>query len=161
MKRLVLLLIVVALSTSAISQVKNTIYPTEKKYTFNFTFFAQKGFLMTPEKYSGIYELIGIVSYEAFPGAEFKLAERKVVKAYGMSDKPVTTKVYDWVIDSIPLQSALTKIYDECIKMGADALVNFEYDFLSNSYGVVHGFDNPVTIYGIRMSGFAIKRKDK
>jgi hypothetical protein len=162
MKNSILFFCFLVLSSSAISQVKNTIYPAEKVYAFNFTPFIQKGFLMTPEKYSGIYEPVGIINYESIPGAEFKLVERLVTdRAYGINDQPVTKKVYDWVIDSIPIQSILTKFYNECVKLGADALVNFEYEFFSNSFGVVHGFDSPFTIYGIRMSGFAIKRKDK
>jgi hypothetical protein len=42
--------------------------------------------------------------------------------------------------------------------MGADALMNFAYEFVPISY---NNIDNPTTFLGVRITGFAIKRKDK
>jgi hypothetical protein len=159
MKKSILFIIVVALSSCATSPF-NRINPTEIVYGIDFSPFTQKGFLITPEKYAGSYESIGLINYEAFPGANYKEVEKSIENYYG-SKKPVIFKENKWVVDSISLQDVLTKVYNICVEMGADALVNFDYEIIPTSYGSVpRAIDNPLTIYGIHISGYAIKRKE-
>jgi hypothetical protein len=123
----------------------------------DFRKYSDKGFLITPEKYSGDYHAIGIIDFIKMPGAVYvkrtKLDE---------NNKPVTPEFghpaeveKNWVPENINMDAVLEELYKQCVALGADAIVNFNVE--SNS--VLHGgITNPVTIEGVRITGFAIKR---
>jgi len=138
----------------------NIIYPGQSLYGIDFTPFTQKGFLITPEKYEGFYESVGIIDFTAKPGAQYKLTGEIKNPEYfpGMQDHSPFIEHYEWVVDSISFKDVLTKVYDICTQMGADALVNFHNELISDNYS---GIKNPTAITGYRITGFAIKRKNK
>lgn len=157
-KSLFLLLAFSLYSCVSLNELK-VIYPAEILYGIDFTPFTQKGFLITPEKYSGNYESIGIINFTAKPGAQYKMSGRKPNPYYKSgTDDQRYIDVYEWAVDSIAFTEVLDKVYNICIGMGADALVNFQNEITLDPYT---GIKNPVTITGYRITGFAIKRKDK
>jgi len=134
------------------------IYPFEKLYKIDFTPYTQKGFLITPEKYTGTYESIGLISFTAMPGAVYKEGVLKINPYYEPGRSNQFIQNFEWITDSISFDKVLLKVYEICKSMGADALVNFHDETVSYPYT---GIKNPTTITGYSITGFAIKRKDK
>lgn len=135
MKRFLFLIIGICLLYSC-----NTIDYIPKKtavFDVDFTKYASKGFLITPHEYTGNYESIGLITYKTSPKAKFNTS--------------------DWYIDQISLNETIDSVYNICIKKGADALIDFKFEWFDTQYN--KQVIQPVTIPGIRISGFAIKRK--
>lgn len=123
----------------------------------DFRKYSDKGFLITPEKYSGEYHAIGMIDFLRMPGAVYvkrtKLDENnKPVKAdFG---HPAETEK-NWVPENINMDVVLEELYKQCVALGADAIINFNIEPNSVLHG---GITNPVTVEGVRITGFAIKR---
>jgi hypothetical protein len=62
-----------------------------------------------------------------------------------------------WVSEYIDVQSAVDGIYKKCVSMGADALMDFKIGESSRYYP---GYSNSTTVFGVKISGIAIKRED-
>ncbi|MBA7539201.1 hypothetical protein ES705_31480 [subsurface metagenome] len=115
--------------------------------------YAEKGFLITPHTYTaGEYTTISLVDYKIMPDAELKEGQSTGISA-GYQD--ATVKV--WSVDEIEPQDALDKIFEICIDMGADALIDFTIEEATDEHLKIK---NPVTIEGIRITGLAIRRED-
>jgi hypothetical protein len=123
----------------------------------DFRKYSDKGFLITPEKYPGEYHAIGMIDFIKMPGAVYvkrtKLDE---------NNKPVTPEFghpaeieKNWVPENINMDAVLEELYKQCVALGADAIINFNVEPNSVLHG---GISNPVTIEGVRITGFAIKR---
>jgi hypothetical protein len=119
----------------------------------DFRKYTEKGFLITPEKYSGDYESIGIIDYLIMPEAKLEKKEIENSSANQWQDQG---SIRNWKVDEVNIQNALEGIYNQCIKMGADALVNFKAEIENEDYSYTVP---PVTLKGFRVTGFAIKRK--
>jgi len=117
---------------------------------FDFSTYSKKGFLFTPDTYMGDYESIGIVSLTYTPSA--KLTERS---EHYRGSVPEVEKS-EWVIDSVDPDRAVAEMYRICIEMGADALTQLDIEPYSTSHGELS--TKPVTITGLKINGFAIKR---
>jgi hypothetical protein len=161
MKKLIYLLLVI-FATSCATGLKElnelkVIFPSEKLYGIDFTPFTKKNFLITPEKYTGNYESIGIINFTAKPGAKYIKLGFKANPDYTEQNNQLKyLESFDWKVDSIIFSDVLNKVYKICTDMGADALVNFKNDIIYDSHSDI---SNPVTIMGYEISGFAIKRK--
>jgi|WetSurMetagenome_2_1015567.scaffolds.fasta_scaffold00070_3 hypothetical protein len=153
MKKLFLLLSALILASCTPKIVLQTIEPSETLYSIDFTPFSKKGFLITPEKYNGQYESLGLVKYEAFPGGDYMKVGNKSGRLTSQSDR-----ISEWQKDPYSLQNVLPRVYDICVKLGADALVNFDYELIKRD---VADIPNHSTLTGVRITGFAIKRLDK
>lgn len=123
----------------------------------DFRKYSDKGFLITPEKYSGEYHAVGMIDFIKMPGAVY-------VKRTRLDDnnKPVTPEFghpaeidKNWVPENINMDAVLEDLYKQCVALGADAIINFNLETNSVLHG---GITNPVTIEGVRITGFAIKR---
>ena len=159
MKKLILLLLIIILP-GCLTELK-VIYPVELLFGIDFTPYTQKGFLITPEKYSDPYESIGIIDYTVMPGAVYELSGREINPYYkegSQQTQPHTVEKYEWIIDTVSFDEVLNQVYTICIDMGADALVNFKNERIELPYA---GIKNPITITGYRITGYAIKRKDQ
>ena len=153
MKKLLPIVLIVILIVGCAEQY--TLYKIKKKeelYGVDFTRYSEKGFLITTEMYQGAYKSVGIVRYQLFPEASYAPVDVK----YYADGKFDTT--YVWVENRINVQEAVDSLYTICKDMGADALVNYRFDIVTESYDHI---TNPVTLYGIEVSGFAIKRENK
>jgi hypothetical protein len=123
----------------------------------DFRKYSDKGFLITPEKYSGEYHAIGMIDFIKMPGAVYvkrtKLDEnnKPVAPEFGHPAEVEKT----WVPDNINIDAVLEDLYKQCVALGADAIINFNVEPNSVLHG---GIQNPVTIEGVRITGFAIKR---
>lgn len=160
MKKPYLLLILIVFSSCAtvktLPELK-VINPAEHLYDLDFSPYAAKGFLITPEKYSGEYESIGLITFTAMPGAQYKRIGFKVNPFYtAESGQPKIIDAYEWATDTIEFDTILNKVYNICLSRGADALVNFQGETIYSSYD---NYSNPVTLSGYKISGYAIKRK--
>lgn len=156
MKHLTLVLSIAILFIGCLPKLSN-IPRKENFYTIDFRKYTEKGFLITPEKYQDAYESIGIIDFVLMPGAEYALVKRELNPYYKAGD-PASERYIDirkWVIEDISIDIALDTVHSECIKMGANALVNFELELNEEAYT---NFTNPVIITGMRITGFAIRR---
>jgi hypothetical protein len=114
---------------------------------YDFSNYSKKGFLFTPNLYQGDYETIGLIQLSYTPQAKYDLIRAK--QRYG---KPP----YGWEVDEINPKKAIKAIYKECVEMGADALTQMKIEtFFEHQAQDTH---SPITIIGIKISGFAIKR---
>jgi hypothetical protein len=160
MNKLITLIIFIALLTGCAGLTELTvIYPAKILYGIDFTPFTEKEFLITPEKYSGQYESIGLIDYTTKPGAIYKITGKKLNPYYvpgGAAEKLIVK--YEWKADSILFSDALNEVYKICTDMGADAIMNFKNELVFDRYDNIK---NPVTITGYRITGFAIKRENK
>jgi hypothetical protein len=159
MKKIILIALITAIFVSCSAPLKELSriegYGIMNK--IDFRKYTEKGFLITPEKYNGEYQSIGMIDYIKMPGASYiKRAKtddngNPVAPEFG---HPAELDKH-WVTDNMNLDAVLEELYKQCIAMGADAIINFS--LIPNS--VTHGgITNPVTIEGIRITGLAIKR---
>lgn len=150
MKRIIPLLIALFVLGGCTNQLvlKNT-PETKKFYMLDFSSYTKKGFLFTPKSYTGEYESIGMVDYTFIPGA--KNETRKEVK------DGIYTDCYYWIEEPFTTYDLLDVVYSMCNAKGADALIDLKIEYKSESYG--QGYVNPATISGLKISGYAIKRK--
>lgn len=133
-----------------------TIYESKNFYAIDFTKYSQSGFLITPEKYQGDYVSIGIVRYEAYPAAKYRLISNTPNPNYKLNSmEPPMVTIKGWSVDKISIQEVLDGIYEKCKEMGADAIINFDVKYDAIPYT---GILNPIYINGYIISGFAIKR---
>ena len=73
------------------------------------------------------------------------------------SNALASTLTYVWVPDTVETDLALERIYQHCIEMGADALVDFLISETIDHYPKM----NPAAeIEGKRITGLAIRRDD-
>lgn len=123
---------------------------SENFTNIDFTSYAQKGFLISPYVYDGQYESIGVINFEYYPKSELKL-----IKPNPDDDVKINVSYKKWIPDLINFDDQLNKVYEECVSMGADAIVDFKVSSIEKTYDT-----KPVlTVNGILLTGFAIKRK--
>lgn len=158
MKKWILIIVSVTFLASC-SPLRTLEYIDEvsKFYAVDFTKYTKQNFLITPEMYQGQYESIGLIDYTLMPKSLYKTIGRKQNPNWTEgSTIPRFISVQEWVDDDMSLDRALERVYDKSKLLGADALVNFRWDVQTTEYT---GIANPKTIVGVRITGFAIKRK--
>jgi hypothetical protein len=144
MKKVAILLIVSGCSTI-------DLIPHESAYYgVDFRPYTKQGFLITPEKYSGNYESIGIVEYVYVSPAELRTIQEGIYS----DGRPAVVK--RWVTVTPALSAGVDSLYARSREMGADAIMNFTFSNEQRTHVV-----NTKTIVrpGYRVSGYAIKRK--
>jgi len=154
-----LLLCIPLLTFSGCLTTLHQIDPVNKFYGIDFTKYSNEGFLITPEKYTGKYESVGMIEYHIMPGAKYIKAgtrREKIDNIYG----DASVNAYIWVIDKIKFSQAMDSIYIMAKNMGADAITNFDFNMETSEFSSLI-YNNPVTIAGYRITGFAIKRLDE
>lgn len=115
----------------------------------DFSEFTKRGFLITPYKYEGKYESIGMIYIEIIPGASRH--KRKVVR----NNVSHGYQFAEWTQEEITTKDALESMYKTAKEMGADAIVDFHINQTEKEYeysGV------RTTLKGLELSGYAIKR---
>ncbi|MCH7498388.1 MAG: hypothetical protein IH971_11170 [Candidatus Marinimicrobia bacterium] len=119
---------------------------------FVFSEYSKKGFLFTPNNYDGDYESLGLVQVTYTPRAN-------VVSAPVISD-PLYKNWQKYRLKPDPLdpQKVIAHIYSICVEMGADALTQMKIEH--HSVGP-NSLTNNQIIDGIKISGFAIKRRGR
>jgi hypothetical protein len=117
---------------SSCSGLKELTYipPSKVLYGIDFTPFTKKGFLITPEKYAGIFESVGLIDYSTKPGANYKLSGREPNPNYEKQGGDKYFEIYKWKVDSIQFSDALNEVYKICTDMGADAIMNFKNELV-------------------------------
>jgi hypothetical protein len=107
--------------------------------------YTEKDFLITPNDYAGKYKSIAILDYVIMPEANYK-----TIYPYSGDEPPK-----EWVHDKVDITAAMDSIYEICLDMGANAIINFEISPHADTYTAV---ENPTTVVGKRISGMAIQR---
>jgi len=114
---------------------------------YDFSKYTDQGFLITPEKYSGKYQSIGMISVTQWPAV--RKQERHIQSS---SNKRGYRVVEDYYPEKINVKKTIDKIYKVAKNMGADAITNFNVTPTSRKNGTL-------VVQGVEISGFAIKRK--
>lgn len=135
--------LLIAIIISSCSTLKH-VSKQEVIYGIDFRPYTEKGFLFTPEKYLGEYASIGIVSIEIYP-------EYNYVDSHLNSDNQFV-EAKGWQSEGIEIDTVLNKYHERLVAMGADAVMNFKTTTVNKNY-------NTVVVVGLKMEGFAIKRK--
>jgi len=144
MKKFILFLFIAAFLSGC--TVMDEIPARTNAYFIDFSKYSDKGFLFTPEGYLSDYSSVGIIEINMFPTA----------KNVGL-DKitPHTRNVFNvqggWIMERLSVSDIVDTVYSRCISMGADAVINFRIDVISENYA-------PPLVNGLRVTGFAIKR---
>lgn len=112
---------------------------------FDFRPYSAAGFLFTTDaEYKGDYESIGVFVITHYPEARL------------VSDEEGRKRPY-WVVDKINSDSVLQDVHTYLTDMGADALIDFRYEFVEKEEDVGRDAKMPVT--GLSITGMAIRRK--
>jgi hypothetical protein len=129
----------------------------ENIFVLDFTKYADLGFLITPEPYNGKYESIGLLNIILRPEAnlitiEIPLSESMQEKT-GRKNKEIKKH---WVMGEFNQQIILDLAYEESVKLNGNAIMNFRIYPNDEKYATIP----PLTIPGIEIHGFIIKRLD-
>jgi len=150
MKRIILFFVFCILLSSC--AVNRTHIPKEFFVSgFDFTKYTDKGFLITPYEYNGVYKSIGIIQINIAP--EANLIENG--SGYTTKDGQKIMRL-EWEIEKVSVMEAIDSMYTVAIKMGADAIVSLEVGNDVKMYE--QGTKHPVAIVGNVINGYAIKR---
>jgi hypothetical protein len=118
----------------------------QEKFVIDFTKYRNENFLITPEKYNGEYESIGVLSIAFYPTA------RKVNNPESVKGSEYFNIQGLWVSEKFTAEDVVDIIYNEAKIMGADAIINLKTETVSKPYpNFAH--------IGYKVNGFAIKRK--
>ena len=113
---------------------------------YNFTKYTSFGFLITPEKYDGKYESIGMLTYIITPSIRYSSLPHGRLE-------PNEIAWGNIIYEHINVEDAIDKMYEKALDMGANAIMRFNiddsYPFLWEDYKV------PL---GVKITGYAIKR---
>ena len=120
---------------------------------YDFTKYSDKGFLFTPNEYNGEYQSMGLIQLTYMPEAKLVTV---YVSSLNSEGKPITIKKKKWKIDPLNVDKVIEDIYNLCMTMGANALTQMDIEPYSENHA--QGTTKPITITGIKISGFAIKR---
>jgi hypothetical protein len=152
MKRVIQILVATVLVFASCKPMELSHIPAyETVLGLDFRPFAERGFLITPYSYNGKYISIALINLKMMPGAHIETTEEV---DYMTQDKIINKK---WITDTLETSVALERIYQYCIEMGADALVDFKISDVVDDYFFI---TPPTKITGKEISGFAIKRQD-
>ena len=89
-----------------------------------------------------------MIDYKVMPSAKFQQAKYSpTLESSGYQQQVSEAK---WVADTLETQEMLDKIFEICVEMGADALIDFKILDTSDEY-------IQTTIHGIRITGLANK----
>ena len=124
----------------------SSIKPMEEQITvsgFDFTKYADQGFLITPEQYLGEYESIGMMNVTIWPS----VSESAKASASGVTERQ------RWYIGPLNVDKAIDRIYQQAKDMGADGIMRFNVKSIEQ-------FNGSLRIEGAEISGFAINRTD-
>ncbi len=140
MRPILFVLFLFAIGCSGPSELSRSVVVTG----IDFRPYTEKGFLITPEKYTGEYQSIGMIRIDVQP------ATKKV--DYSV---PIDTKTWsvhlDWLVENLDIKMVIDEAYKAATKMGADALT----DFSLSSRVMVEGY---ILVPTYEATGFAIKR---
>jgi len=157
MKHYLTSILALALLTSCATTEVTNIPGIRSTQIMDLTPYAERGFLITPERYDGEYDALGEIYIQHYPSAR--------------RQTPITTpgaQVHqDWVVIPVKGQVALDSLYAAGLRLGADAVMNFRISesphplrMLRFRDGELGGSELTETdLTGIVLRGFAIKRR--
>lgn len=139
----VLLLVLLLVGCQPTEESRRSHYDRETEfYGFDFTEYADQGFLITPYQYDGEYESVGILRVVIWPEMT-RIAEKT------MGDR--VTEYSDWRAEEIQMDTAVDSLYDRAREMGADAIIDFQAERITEDI-------NEGVRVGVEARGFAIDR---
>lgn len=102
--------------------------------------YSQRGFLFSPDAYTGPHEAVGLVSVRRYAEAPWEVPNQREALPH-------------WEFGHVSTQEALDSMYARAVSLGADALVKME----------IRSVEQPAqpgrpAIPGVEVSGFAIRR---
>lgn len=152
MKRKILIAIAAVLMMAGCKSTTEITIPAYQEIIgIDFRPYAEKGFLITPLSYGGKYTSIALIDFKIMPQANLVVSEKT-----DKSDQSPAPAVLQWHADTIGIHAALKNIYEHCTEIGADGLIDFSIEEVSDSYPSYPS----VIVKGKRITGLAIKRED-
>jgi len=116
-----------------------------------FTDYSARGFMFSPYMYEGEYESIGMLSFQILPEATWRDYILNAGGGEGAQSQ--------WEIESLSLGESLDSVYQYCVELGADAMVDLKIGMISGPpYTVIDGARVGIR-HGLEISGFAIDRQ--
>lgn len=109
-------------------------------YSYDFSKYAEKNFLFTPDNYTGKYDGLGMLTVQIIPEITTKNPHNNLFKYYA--------EYNCWIGPIFPAEG-IEKLYNQTVEMGGDCLCRFEVRFIN--IGQINE--------GVEISGYAIKRK--
>jgi hypothetical protein len=115
----------------------------------DFREYSDKGFLFTPEGFSGEYETRGFLTTTIWPQAsrpEFTYTQKRVGP---------------WTEQQVRIDDAVKKMYEDAVAMGADAVIRFLASPITEevTVGQIGSVPEVFRRNGITVSGYAIRRR--
>ncbi len=114
---------------------------------FDFTQYADKGFLFTPENYTDKYESMGLITIQMVPAVKSPEVNMNVPRGYRLYTYMDTEA---WIQDLDP-NELVFELYKKAVAMGGNAVIRLQ----------IKNVDFPngrILIPGYEVSGFVIKR---
>lgn len=112
--------------------------------------YSEKGFLITPHEYHGEFTSIYMIDYILMPEASYQPAQYE-------DNQKVEEGGWRFSYKDADIEHAVESIYNKCVEMGADAIMDFNIQTHEDEYDFI---PNPVTVKGLLITGVAIKRGD-
>lgn len=118
----------------------------------DFTEYTKRGFMFTPEEYTGAYESMGVITVSMYAEGNLEpppRPPRRGIFGNGGAEQPELV----WRFKELRVQDVLEETHKRATGMGADAVVRFNVRAVTRPSGVAL-----VDVPGIEVTGFAIKR---
>lgn len=153
LKKFIFLLIVIPFiagcSTGNIYKLKES----KSVYELDFLKYSKKGFLYTPFEYRGDYEAISVIYLEFYPGYERIVTS---TQSHG-GGSTFANRDLTWIKTDVSIVEMLDSAYTLAKRKGANAIVDLKINEEEKEYDL--GREGILTVRGISIRGFAIKRK--
>lgn len=148
-----LLLLIGCSSSTPITRVQGI----ESTLVMDFSPYANRGFLFSPDPYSGGYQGMGMIDIMIVPDMQRRVEQSRVSTRLGQGVS-VNKTVGEWKQEPIYPSTMVERAFQEAKDLGADAIVNLDVTPVLEEVEV--GTPPEVLeMRGYRLTGFAIKRQ--
>ena len=154
MKKIIVLFAIISIMLGcATQQPLRYVNRIKSTHGIDFTEYSAKGFFITPEKYQGDYDPVGLLRFAISP--EAVLEKLTIPERVGSM---MLVQRYKWKIEEINYAEVLEFAYDTSIEMGGDAITDFNIDYDTNYLVNTEGYPD-LDLPSYVITGFVIKRK--
>ncbi len=122
---------------------------------FDFREYSDKGFLFTPEPYSGEHTVRGMVTFHLHPRVRY--VKGKLPKSDGFTVKHFRVENYGemtQIVEDYKVEDLIQYIYELSIEWGGDAFTHFEHRTLTSRTDLSEYSEYPYAV----ITGVVIKR---
>jgi len=143
----VILLLMLGCGTPAITHYEENM----SVYGAVFTDYSARGFMFSPYVYEGAFESIGMLTFEILPEMTWRDYVLNAGGGAGVQSH--------WDIEPISLEQSLERVYEYCVSLGADAMVDIKITSISGFPYIMKDGTSTGLRHGLEISGFLIDRE--